>query len=157
MSDAPPPPVAIGSLLAGKYRIDRVLGQGGMGIVVAATHLHLDQRVAIKFLLGQAAQNAEAVMRFTREARAATKILSEHVVRVSDVGTLEDGAPYMVMEYLDGRDLSQLLEQRGPLPVGEALDYVLQACVSLAEALVAGIVHRYLLPANLYLTLRADV
>src|SRR6187401_1560447 len=91
-----------GDVLAGKYRIERVLGQGGMGIVVAATHLQLDQRVALKFLLPSGVQHKETVERFAREARAAVRIRSEHVARVIDVGTLETGAPFMVMEYLEG-------------------------------------------------------
>src|SRR6476659_6936383 len=102
-----------GDVLAGKYRIDKVLGVGGMGVVVAAHHIQLDERVAIKFLLPQALASAETVARFAREARAAVKIKSEHVARVSDVGTLESGAPYMVMEFLDGQDLSQLVQERG--------------------------------------------
>src|SRR6188768_767288 len=93
-----------GQILAGKFRIERVLGQGGMGVVAA--HLQLDERVALKFLLPDALINPEAVERFSREARAAVKIKSEHVARVSDVGTLESGSPYMVMEYLHGEDLA---------------------------------------------------
>src|SRR5450432_4428992 len=99
-----------GQILAGKYRIERVLGVGGMGVVVAARHLQLDERVAIKFMLREALANAEAVARFAREARAAVRIKSEHVARVSDVGVLDTGAPYMVMEYLDGSDLSGWLK-----------------------------------------------
>jgi serine/threonine protein kinase len=145
-----------GDVLAGKFRIERVLGQGGMGVVVAAHHLQLDERVALKFLLPEALGNAEAVARFTREARAAVKIKSEHVARVSDVGMLETGAPYMVMEYLEGRDLSAYVRDVGPLPASEATDYVLQACEALAEAHALGIIHRDLKPANLFLTRRAD-
>ena len=145
-----------GDVLAGKFRIERVLGQGGMGVVVAAYHLQLDERVALKFLVPEALGNAEAVARFAREARAAVKIKSEHVARVVDVGTLETGAPYMVMEYLEGRDLSAYVRERGPLPASEAADYVLQACEALAEAHALGIVHRDLKPANLFLTRRAD-
>src|SRR3954451_24624080 len=89
-----------GDVLAQKYRVERVLGAGGMGVVVAAHHLKLDQRVAIKFLLPAALANEEAVLRFEREARAAVRIRSEHIARVIDVGNLETGAPYMVMEYL---------------------------------------------------------
>src|SRR5215204_4437598 len=105
-----------GDILAGKFRIDRVLGQGGMGIVVAAHHLQLDERVAIKFLLPEALNNGEAVARFAREARAAVKIKSEHVARVIDVGALDSGAPYMVMELMRGQDLSELLRDHGALP-----------------------------------------
>src|SRR6187402_1099470 len=102
-----------GDILAGKFRIERVLGVGGMGMVVSAMHLHLDERVAIKFLLPEALTNAEAVARFGREARAAVKIKSEHVARVIDVGALETGAPYMVMELLRGKDLGAALREHG--------------------------------------------
>jgi serine/threonine-protein kinase len=149
-------PVEPGDVLAGKYKVERVLGVGGMGVVVVAMHLQLEQRVAIKFLLPAAVGNAEAAGRFAREAKAAARIQSEHVARVLDVSTLESGAPYMVMEYLDGRDLSQTLQVRGPLPIDEAVEYVLQALEALAEAHAAGIVHRDLKPANLFLSKRAD-
>src|SRR5882724_6223144 len=100
--------ISEGQVLAGKYRVERVLGRGGMGVVVAAHHLILDETVAVKFLLPETLSNVEAVARFEREARAAVKIKSEHVARVTDVGALETGAPYMVMELLRGQDLSQL-------------------------------------------------
>ncbi|HEV8247427.1 MAG TPA: serine/threonine-protein kinase [Polyangiaceae bacterium] len=145
-----------GDILAGKFRIERVLGQGGMGVVVAAHHLHLDERVAIKFLLPEALGNGEAVARFAREARAAVKIKSEHVARVSDVGTFDSGAPYMVMEYLEGRDLSARIRESGALPVSDAVDLVLQASEALAEAHALGIIHRDLKPSNLFLAHRAD-
>jgi serine/threonine-protein kinase len=119
-------------------------------------HLQLDERVAIKFLLPDALANPEAVARFGREARAAVKIKSEHVARVTDVGTLENGAPYMVMELLRGHDLSAALRESGAMPVHLAVQYVLQACEALAEAHAVGIVHRDLKPANLFLTSRAD-
>jgi len=149
------PPIE-GDVLAGKFRIERVLGVGGMGMVVSALHLQLEERVAIKFLLPEALANAEAVTRFGREARAAVKIKSEHVARVIDVGTLDTGAPYMVMELLRGQDLSQLLAAHGAMPVAAAVEYILQACEALAEAHALGIVHRDLKPANLFLTARAD-
>jgi tRNA A-37 threonylcarbamoyl transferase component Bud32 len=145
-----------GQILLGKYRIERVLGVGGMGVVVAATHVSLEERVAIKFLLPEALQNAEAVARFLREARAAVRIKSEHVARVTDVGTLETGAPYMIMEYLDGGDLGALAKTRGALPVEAAVEYLLQACEALAEAHALGIIHRDLKPSNLFLVNRAD-
>jgi serine/threonine-protein kinase len=144
-------------MLAGKYRVDRVLGQGGMGVVVAATHTQLDQKVAVKFLLPDAAEHGQAKERFLREARAAVKIQSEFVARVIDVGTLEEtGTPYMVMEYLEGTDLEGVIEKQGPLPVEEAVEYVLQACAALAEAHSLGIIHRDLKPANLFRTMRSD-
>ena len=148
--------VSAGDVLAGKYRVERVLGAGGMGVVVAAHHIHLDEKVALKFLLPAALSNAEAIARFEREARAAVKIKSEHVARVSDVGKLENGSPYMVMEYLEGCDLAALLEQCGTLPIDEAVEFVLQACEAVAEAHAIGIVHRDLKPANLFCIRRAD-
>src|SRR5580704_8999350 len=105
-----------GDVLAGKYRIEKVLGQGGMGVVLAAHHELLDQRVAIKLLQPAIAENPEAVSRFLNEARSASRIRNEHVARVLDVGRLDGGHPYMVMEYLEGLDLEQVLVQRGPLP-----------------------------------------
>ncbi|WP_437669504.1 protein kinase domain-containing protein [Sorangium sp. So ce131] len=147
-------PIIEGQVLAGKYRVERVLGKGGMGMVVAAMHQQLQQRVAMKFLLPGATQ--ETIHRFLREARAAVRLKSEHVARVTDVDTLEDGTPYMVMEYLEGADLSQRIRQTGPLAIDEAVTYVLQACEAIAEAHAAGIVHRDLKPANLFLTTAAD-
>ncbi|AKT40868.1 serine/threonine-protein kinase [Chondromyces crocatus] len=149
-------PVQPGEILAGKYRVDRVLGQGGMGVVVAATHTHLGQRVALKFLLPELARRHDVVARFDREARAAVRIQSEHVVRVLDTGVLENGAPFMVMEFLEGDDLQQLVRARGRLEITDAVEYLLQACECLAEAHMAGIVHRDIKPANLFLTRRAD-
>jgi serine/threonine-protein kinase len=149
-------PVAVGDVVARKYRIDRVLGQGGMGIVVAATDTQLDRRVAIKFLLPDALKNADIVARFGREARAAAKIHSEHVARIIDVGELETGAPFMVMEYLEGGDLADRIRAQPAVPVADAARYLLQACEALAEAHAAGIVHRDLKPANLFLAKRPD-
>jgi eukaryotic-like serine/threonine-protein kinase len=145
-----------GEILAGKYRIDKVLGAGGMGVVVAAHHIQLDEKVAIKFMLPEALGSPEAVARFTREARAAVKIKSEHVARVSDVGVLDNGAPYMVMEYLEGGDLAAWVEQRGALEIEQAVEFVLQACVAIADAHGLRIVHRDLKPANLFCVRRSD-
>jgi serine/threonine-protein kinase len=145
-----------GTLLAGKYMVERVLGVGGMGVVVAARHIQLDQKVAIKYLLPDALANAEVVERFAREAQAAAKIRGEHVARIIDVGKFDDGAPFMVLEYLEGQNLEELLEQRGPLPYTEAVGYMLETCEALAEAHAAGIVHRDLKPANLFLALQPD-
>ena len=142
-------------VLLGKYRVERVLGVGGMGVVVAARHLQLDQIVALKFL-HPALSDADAASRFQREARNAVQLTSEHVARIFDVGALDTGAPYMVMEYLEGQDLGALLEQRGTLGLSEAADYLLQACDAIAEAHALGIVHRDLKPPNLFLTRRRD-
>jgi serine/threonine-protein kinase len=149
-------PVQEGDVLAHKYRVERVIGQGGMGVVVAAVHEQLGTRVALKFLLPPATESEESVTRFLREAQAAVRIQSEHVARVLDVGTLENGAPYLVMEYLNGLDLAHVLQARGPLPIDEAVGYVLQACEAVAEAHSVGIVHRDLKPANVFVTERAD-
>ncbi len=138
-------------MLAGKYRVERVLGAGGMGVVVAARHVELDQLVAIKFVRDEALASDDAVQRFLREARAAVKLKSEHVARVLDVGKLDSGAPYMVMEFLEGSDLGKILEERGPLPLDAASDWILQACEAVAEAHATGIVHRDLKPENLFL------
>ncbi len=148
--------VQVGVVLKGKYRIDRELGAGGMGYVLAALHLDLHERVAIKFLLPEIAGNAEVVERFLREARAALRIQGEHVARVMDIDRLDDGTPFIVMEYLEGHDLSRVRQSRTPLPIGHAVDYVVQACAALAEAHRLGIVHRDLKPANLFLTRRRD-
>ena len=149
-------PVKEGDVLGGKFRVERVLGTGGMGVIVAAYHLQLEQHVALKFLLPEAAKEEGVVLRFAREARAAAKIQSEHVARVLDVGTLDTGAPYMVMEYLEGHDLDQLIKSRGPLPAPEAVGYLMQACEAVAEAHALGIVHRDLKPANIFVADRAD-
>jgi serine/threonine-protein kinase len=143
-------PIQEGEILAGKYRIERELGAGGMGIVVAARHVELDQLVAIKFVREEALADQEAVSRFMREARAAVKLKSEHAAKVLDVGKLESGAPYMVMEYLEGLDLARVLELEGAQPVERAVEWVLQACEAVAEAHAAGIVHRDLKPQNLF-------
>jgi eukaryotic-like serine/threonine-protein kinase len=148
--------LAAGAVIAGKYRVERELGAGGMGYVVAAIHEQLDQRVAVKLLASELCENSDAVLRFLREARAAVRIQSEHVARVLDVGELENGAPYMVMEFLSGQDLSHELQEQKRLDVHTTIDYVLQACEAVAEAHSLGVVHRDLKPANLFLTRRPD-
>jgi serine/threonine-protein kinase len=149
------PAFSNGSVVAGKYLIEETIAQGGIGVVVVATHLALEQRVAIKYLRPKALSNPVIVERFVREARLAAQITSEHVVRVHDVGTLPDAGPYMVMEYLVGEDLGQTV-QGGPLPVARAVDYVLQACDALAEAHALRIVHRDIKPENMFLAQRAS-
>ncbi len=145
----------VGDVLHGKYLVEGLLGVGGMAAVLAAKHLTLRERVAIKMLLPEWSGNPELAERFLNEGRAATKIRSEHVVRVLDVDEV-DGRPYLVLEYLDGVDLDRLVATEGPRPISEAVDFVLQACEAMAEAHLAGIVHRDLKPANLFLCHRAD-
>ncbi len=145
-----------GTIVAGKYRIDRTLAEGGMGFVVAGTHLHLDQTVALKFLRQGLSLQPDALARFTREAKAAAQLKSEYVARVLDAGITADGTPYMAMEYLEGESLGHLLEKSGrPLEVASAVEYVIQACEALAEAHSRGIVHRDIKPYNLFLVERA--
>lgn len=149
-------PPRVGDCIAGKYTIERVLGRGGMGIVVEARHLRLRSSVAIKILSPGALRFPGAVERFLREAQAAAALTSEHVGRVLDVGTTESGTPYLVMEMLSGNDLQALLKRRGRLPVEEALDFLRQACDAIGEAHEKGIIHRDLKPANLFVTTRRN-
>src|SRR4051794_3869806 len=146
---------AIGTILAGKYRVEGVLGQGGMGVVVEATHTALGQRVALKLLNQDLIGSREVVERFFLEAQIAAQLPSEHIARVSDVGVTETGAPFLVMELLTGNDLAEELLREKRLPVAVAVDYILQAIEALAEAHVVGLVHRDLKPANLFLSKRA--
>jgi serine/threonine protein kinase len=141
-----------GDVLAGKYTLERVLGKGGMGTVFAARHGELGQLVAIKVLHSSA---SSASARFLREARISAGLLSEHTARVFDLGRTSAGAPFLVMEHLEGEDLSRVV-RRGPLPPSLALDYALQICDALAEAHAAGVVHRDLKPSNVFVTRRAD-
>lgn len=145
-----------GALLLGKYRVEGVLGKGGMGVVVAARHVDLDELRAIKLLLPQTLRDAHAKERFLREARAAVRVRGEHAVRVHDIGELPTGELFMVLELLSGADLKQIVQARGPLPVEEAATYAIQASKALAEAHALGIVHRDIKPANLFLTQRPD-
>ncbi|MDB4995733.1 MAG: Protein kinase, partial [Myxococcaceae bacterium] len=147
---------AVGEVVGGKYRVERILGAGGMGVVVAARHLELGHRVALKFILPEGLEDPATVERFAREARATAGLESEHAVRVQDVGRLKDGAPYLVMEYLEGEDLGSLLERTGSMPFREAVDLVLQAMDAIAEAHGIGVVHRDIKPRNLFLTRRRD-
>lgn len=154
------PPEAGGALLgrivAEKFRIERVLGEGGMGIVYLAVHCDLEQPVAIKVIREELAQRESLVERMMQEARTAAKFRSEHIGRVLDVGRLPTGAPYLVLEYLEGEDLASHLDERGTLPCDQAVSLALQCCEALAEAHAAGIVHRDIKPDNLFLTTRSD-
>jgi serine/threonine protein kinase len=147
------PAFADGKILDGKYVVEGTIARGGIGVVVAANHEALHQRVAIKYLRPAVRRMPDIVERFVREARLAATIKSEHVVRVHDVGKLADAGPYMVMEHLVGTDLGEVVK-KGPLPVARAVDYLLQACDALAEAHVLGIVHRDIKPENLFLAER---
>jgi serine/threonine protein kinase len=148
--------VALGEIFVEKYRVDAILGHGGMGVVALCTHLALDERVAIKMLRKDVLDDADAVERFMREAQAASKLRSEYVARVTDVGRSASNVPYMVMEYLEGHDLGQLLADRGSIGIPWAIDLTVQACEALAEAHSIGIVHRDIKPTNLFVTWRPD-
>jgi len=147
------PDLQPGTVLADKYRVERVIGRGGMGVVVAARHLRLEQTVAIKLLQTESIGDPVAVERFLREARAAAHIESEHVARVFDVGVLDPSVPYIVMEFLSGKDLSDR-ETCATATPRDIVDWVMQACEAVAEAHAHGIVHRDLKPANLFLAKR---
>jgi serine/threonine protein kinase len=148
--------VALGDVLAGKYRVEKVLGSGGMGVVVAARDEQRDLLVVLKFMADDALKDPDLVLRFLRDGRAVERLCSEHVARITDVGTLESGAPYRVMEHLEGSDLSAVLQSEGPQPIGSAADYIVQACEALGEAHGTGIVHRAIKPSNLFLTQRPN-
>ncbi len=147
-------PIENGEVLGDRYRVERVIGSGGTGVVVAATDTKEGRTVAVK-LLGRDVK-PETRRRFAREARAARRLQGEHVTRVLDVGETAEGVPYMVMEFLEGSDLSTLVKERGPLAVDFAVDLLLQACEAIAEAHHLGIVHRDIKPANLFLMTRPD-
>jgi serine/threonine protein kinase len=149
---------AIGEVIAGKYRVESVVGSGGMGVVLCATHLDLGQRVALKVLTlpEDETRRVEARERFLREGRATAALVSDHVVRIYDVGTLQTGAPFMVMELLRGQDLSRTLQLSGPLGIELACDCIRQAADAISCAHAHGIVHRDLKPSNLFLTQRSD-
>lgn len=145
-----------GELLDGKYRIEGVLGVGGMGVVLGAMHLDLERPVAIKVLRAELAHEQRIVTRLLQEGRAAARIKSEHVAQVIDVGRLSSGAPYVVMERLEGVGFDRLLLERGRLPLADAVDAIVETCEALAQAHAAGIVHRDLKPGNLFLARRGD-
>jgi serine/threonine-protein kinase len=145
-----------GDVLGGKYRVERILGTGGMGVVVAARHVELNQLVALKLMLKEAMTDPTHAERFLREARAAVQLKSHHTAKVVDVGKLGNGDPFMVMEYLEGHDLDAELRARGPLPPHVAVEYVLQASEALAEAHGLQMVHRDVKLKNLFLTSTVD-
>jgi eukaryotic-like serine/threonine-protein kinase len=140
-----------GDVLDGKYRVERLLGEGGMGAVAKATHLLRRAPVALKFMSGAVLSLPGAVERFVNEGVAASQIDSDHVVKVFDVGRLPSGAPYLVMEYLEGFDLGQILEREGPtLPVARAVHFIVQSLRALQTAHAAGIIHRDMKPSNCF-------
>jgi serine/threonine protein kinase len=148
-----------GDVIAGKYRVDGVVGRGGMGVVLSAEHIQLKQQVALKILLLQGldeARRKDARARFVKEGQAAARLTSDHVVRIFDVGTLDDGVPFLVMELLRGDDLATVIRRQGAAPVEVALDYVAQACDAIGEAHALGIVHRDLKPSNLFVCRKND-
>jgi eukaryotic-like serine/threonine-protein kinase len=151
----PPPPVQPGDVVAGKYRVERAIAAGGMGLVFSAKHIELDQAVALKFMRAEL-RGQISTSRFTLEARATAKLRSAHIARVYDVGVLDDGTPFMVMELLEGIDLERLREERGRLSADIAAELISQACDAVSEAHNAGIIHRDLKPANLFLTKTAQ-
>lgn len=145
------PPISQGEIIAGRYRVERIVAEGGMGIIVAAKHIELEENVAIKFLRDEFAQKPEIVGRFAREAKAAAKIKSTYTATVHDVGISEDRGPFIVMEYLEGEDLEVVLQSDGRIPYARAAEYIMQAGEALAAAHAAGIIHRDVKPANLFL------
>lgn len=149
--DLPP-----GFVIGGRFRIERMLGRGGMGSVYAALHLQLNQYVALKVLHGEAARDADSVARFNQEAQVVSRLSSPHVVRVFDMGQTPRGEPFLVMELLQGRDLDAVIADARPLQPQEAIGLVLQASIGVAAAHAAGLVHRDLKPANLYLARQPD-
>jgi serine/threonine protein kinase len=140
-----------GDVVAGKYRLVRPVGLGAMGLVFEADHLRMRHPVAIKFMQSKLVGQPDAVARFEREGRAASRLTSPHATRIFDVDTTTDGVPYIVSELLEGHDLRFELDDRKQLPVEEAIGYVIQACAAMAEAHSLGIVHRDLKPSNLFL------
>jgi serine/threonine-protein kinase len=149
--------VRVGEVINGKYLVEAVIGEGGVGVVARARNLELDELVALKFLKPEMLGQEEVVGRFLREAKAASSIRNEYVCTVFDVGTTADGAPFIVMEMLDGKDLGSVVQERGVLSVRDASEYAMQACEALALAHAKGIVHRDIKPENLFLAARAGV
>lgn len=151
-----PLPLSPGQVIGERYRVNDVLGGGGMGVVFSGTHVLLGTPVAIKLIHSELKHDGEAVQRFLNEARTSASLKGEHIARVFDVGILDSGEPYLVMEQLDGLGLDQYLQERGACSPTEAVDLVLQVCEGLAEAHAAALVHRDIKPANLFLARRAD-
>ncbi len=149
---SPPHAPELQSVLLGKYRVDSIIGEGGMGVVLKAHHIELDEFVAIKCLLPEMMERKDIVSRFLREARAAVKLKGKHVARVIDVGKLETGVPYIVMEYLEGADLNAIIKHHGWQDPAVVVDLMLQACEAIAEAHSIGIIHRDIKASNFFVT-----
>jgi serine/threonine protein kinase len=145
-----------GELVGGKYRVEGTAGVGGMGVVLSARHEELGHQVAIKFLASEDDTTTGAVERFLREGKIVASLQSDHVVRIYDVGRLDSGTPYMVLELLRGRDLGAYVAAVGAVPAQQAIEWLLQASHAISEAHERGIIHRDLKPANLFLTTRSD-
>ncbi len=147
----------VGTILGGRYKVEKKLGQGGMGAVYLALHEAIGKRVAIKCLTSEMAAHKQVIERFKREARAATAAGSEHIIDVTDMGELPDGSPFIVMELLEGRELTELIEDEAPLSVGRTARILQQVCSALTAAHAKGIVHRDLKPSNLMLGTYGEV
>src|SRR5262245_37762573 len=144
-------PSMLGQILDGRWRVIKKLGEGGMGEVYVAEHIHIEKKVAMKLLRAEVLGNAEAVSRFYQEARSASTIGHENIIQIEDFGKLPDGRVYMLMEYLLGAPLNEMIA-REPLPLGRALDVVIQVCRGLSAAHAKGITHRDMKPENVYVT-----
>jgi len=149
--------VPVGTVIAEKYRVERMLGEGAMGIVLAARHLELDELVAVKCIRAAMPWSPDVIARFAREAKATARLKSEHIAKVIDVGVSAPVGPFMVMEYLEGEDLGAVLKRRGPLPARRAAEYVMQVCEALAVAHASSVTHRDVKPENLFLTRHGDL
>ncbi len=145
-----------GKVLDGKYELVGLLGEGGMGEVYEAKHLLIGRRLAVKFLHSQYVSSEEVVTRFQREAQAAAAIGHENIIEVTDMGTTPEGAPYIVMEYLDGMDVKDLIAEQGTLSPERAANIMVQALSALQAAHTAKIIHRDLKPENIYLIQKTD-
>jgi eukaryotic-like serine/threonine-protein kinase len=145
-----------GVVVDGRYRLDSVIGRGGMGSVWSATHLGLGHRIAVKLISREFIRSADALRRFDAEAKAAARLQSRHVVQVYDNGTLEDGTPYIAMELLAGESLQHRIEERGRVELRDAVEILAQCCKALGRAHASGIVHRDIKPDNVFLARSPD-
>ena len=148
---------AVGALINGKYQVEKIIGEGGVGVVVAAVNVELGDRVALKFLRPEMLERADVVGRFMFEAKAASTIKCDHSATVFDVGRTADGVPFLVMEFLEGQDLASVIEQQGRLEVRDVAEFAMHACEALAAAHAKGIVHRDIKPENLFIEQRSGM